>query len=98
MNFADSGFILDVPNSYANKPVVASLTAVRKDNVTENVRPLSPRLPNRSIFGVITSHQLLARLIMPLKPVLIQRILQLQKHHQRQSYSILTNKERQTLR
>lgn len=39
MNFADSGFILDVPNSYANKPVVASLTAVRKDNVTEKCTP-----------------------------------------------------------
>ncbi|KGK09303.1 DUF6701 domain-containing protein [Vibrio navarrensis] len=39
VNFVDSGFILDVPDAYANKPVPASLSAVRKDNVTEKCTP-----------------------------------------------------------
>lgn len=39
MNFADSGFILDVPNSYANQSVTGTIKAVRKDNASQLCLP-----------------------------------------------------------
>ncbi|MEI2562144.1 DUF6701 domain-containing protein [Vibrio metoecus] len=35
IDFADSGFIVDVPNAYANQTVTATLKAVRKDNASQ---------------------------------------------------------------
>jgi len=39
VNFADSGFIVDVPNAYANQTVTATLKAVRKDNISQQCLP-----------------------------------------------------------
>lgn len=38
-NFVDSGFILDVPNSYANQSVTGTIKAVRKDNASQLCLP-----------------------------------------------------------
>ncbi|MGC7890630.1 DUF6701 domain-containing protein [Vibrio anguillarum] len=39
LNFVDSGFILDVPNSYANQSVTGTIKAVRKDNASQLCLP-----------------------------------------------------------
>lgn len=39
VNFADSGFIVDVPNAYANQTVTGTLKAVRKDNISQQCLP-----------------------------------------------------------
>ncbi|ENM5785921.1 MSHA biogenesis protein MshQ [Vibrio metoecus] len=39
IDFADSGFIVDVPNAYANQTVTATLKAVRKDNASQQCLP-----------------------------------------------------------
>ncbi|GHY50081.1 concanavalin A-like lectin/glucanases superfamily protein [Vibrio cholerae] len=39
VNFADSGFIVDVPNAYANQTVTGTIKAVRKDNASQQCLP-----------------------------------------------------------
>ncbi|ENM5762139.1 MSHA biogenesis protein MshQ [Vibrio mimicus] len=39
VNFADSGFIVDVPHAYANQTVTGSIKAVRKDNASQQCLP-----------------------------------------------------------
>ncbi|WP_462053967.1 DUF6701 domain-containing protein, partial [Vibrio cholerae] len=39
VNFADSGFIVDVPNAYANQTVTGTIQAVRKDNASQQCLP-----------------------------------------------------------
>ncbi|WP_217530343.1 DUF6701 domain-containing protein [Vibrio cholerae] len=39
VNFADSGFIVDVPNAYANQTVTGTIKAVRKDNASQQCVP-----------------------------------------------------------
>lgn len=39
IDFADSGFIVDVPNAYANQTVTGTLKAVRKDNISQQCLP-----------------------------------------------------------
>ncbi|MGL4827879.1 MAG: DUF6701 domain-containing protein [Vibrio sp.] len=39
VNFADSGFIVDVPDSYANQTVTGTIKAVRKDNASQQCLP-----------------------------------------------------------
>ncbi|NNN99682.1 MSHA biogenesis protein MshQ [Vibrio sp. B1-2] len=39
LNFVDSGFILDIPNSYANQSVTGTIKAVRKDNASQLCLP-----------------------------------------------------------
>ncbi|EGQ9499963.1 MSHA biogenesis protein MshQ [Vibrio cholerae] len=39
VNFADSGFIVDVPNAYANQMVTGTIKAVRKDNASQQCLP-----------------------------------------------------------
>ncbi|QXC57235.1 MSHA biogenesis protein MshQ [Vibrio mimicus] len=39
VNFADSGFIVDVPDSYANQTVTGTIKAVRKDNASQRCLP-----------------------------------------------------------
>ncbi|EGR1308618.1 MSHA biogenesis protein MshQ [Vibrio cholerae] len=39
VNFLDSGFIVDVPNAYANQTVTGTIKAVRKDNASQQCLP-----------------------------------------------------------
>ncbi|EPO9887440.1 DUF6701 domain-containing protein [Vibrio cholerae] len=39
INFLDSGFIVDVPNAYANQTVTGTIKAVRKDNASQQCLP-----------------------------------------------------------
>ncbi|MDA5314372.1 MSHA biogenesis protein MshQ [Vibrio cholerae] len=39
VNFADSGFIVDVPSAYANQTVTGTIKAVRKDNASQQCLP-----------------------------------------------------------
>ncbi|ENM3847679.1 MSHA biogenesis protein MshQ, partial [Vibrio cholerae] len=39
VNFSDSGFIVDVPNAYANQTVTGTIKAVRKDNASQQCLP-----------------------------------------------------------
>ncbi len=39
VNFADSGFIVDAPNAYANQTVTGTIKAVRKDNASQQCLP-----------------------------------------------------------
>ncbi|MFO4671164.1 DUF6701 domain-containing protein [Vibrio cholerae] len=39
VNFADSGFVVDVPNAYANQTVTGTIKAVRKDNASQQCLP-----------------------------------------------------------
>lgn len=39
VNFADSGFIVDVPNAYANQTVTGTIKAVRKDDASQQCVP-----------------------------------------------------------
>ncbi|HGH6007600.1 TPA: DUF6701 domain-containing protein [Vibrio cholerae] len=39
VNFLDSGFIVDVPNAYANQTVTGTIKAVRKDNASQQCVP-----------------------------------------------------------
>ncbi|EOX4198660.1 DUF6701 domain-containing protein [Vibrio cholerae] len=39
VNFLDSGFIVDVPNAYANQTVTGTIKAVRKDNASQHCLP-----------------------------------------------------------
>lgn len=39
VNFVDSGFIVDVPNAYANQTVTGTIKAVRKDNASQQCLP-----------------------------------------------------------
>ncbi len=39
VNFLDSGFVVDVPNAYANQTVTGTIKAVRKDNASQQCLP-----------------------------------------------------------
>ncbi|EGR0364897.1 MSHA biogenesis protein MshQ [Vibrio cholerae] len=39
VNFLDSGFVVDVPNAYANQTVTGTIKAVRKDNSSQQCLP-----------------------------------------------------------
>lgn len=39
IDFSDSGFIVDVPNAYANQTVTGTIKAVRKDNASQQCLP-----------------------------------------------------------
>lgn len=50
ITFADSGFILDVPNSYANQTVAGTIKAVRKDNASQQCLPSFQNVPKSVSF------------------------------------------------
>lgn len=50
LNFVDSGFILDIPNSYANQSVTGTIKAVRKDNASQLCLPSFQNVQNPVSF------------------------------------------------